>query len=943
MQMPELLDKGYDPGQVEEKWYRFWMDNGYFHADETDSERKPFTIVLPLPNVTGTLHIGHALMTVIQDMIVRWKRMQGYNALWMPGTDHAGIATQMVVERDLLVNEGKSRHDLGREKFLERVWTWKEAKGGIICDQLKILGASLDWDREAFTMDEARSHAVREAFVRLYEEGLIYRADRLINWCPVHQTALSDLEVDHEDVQGELWHFAYPLADGSGEIEVATTRPETMLGDTAVAVHPDDPRYTDMIGKNVRHPLLGYEFAIIADAELVDMTFGTGAVKVTPAHDPNDFETGQRHNLKIINLLNPDGTYNENAGPYAGMDRFDVREAVKRDIEAKGFARGSEPYTISLGKSQRSGAVVEPYISKQWFMDVKPLAEKALKAVQDGETVIVPDMWTKVYYEWMTNIRDWCISRQLWWGHRIPAFYCEDCGHITVSRTDVDACEKCKSANIRQDEDVLDTWFSSALWPFSTLGWPENSQDLTRFYPNDMMETGFDILFFWVARMMMMGIHFLGKPPFHTIYLHAMVRDHEGKKMSKSLGNIIDPLDVIYGIEKKALLEKRERDAKALGIMPKQIQKIVKATEKLFPDGIPKSGADALRFFLLSMLGAGRDIKLDIKRVEGYRFFANKIWNASRFAMMNLEDYDPESAPDPESYSMAERWILARMRKTAMSVNDSMEQHKYDQAAMAVYHFFWDEFCDWYIELAKPALYDKENVRRRAATQQVLWRVLESALRLLHPFMSFVTEEIWQKLPKPASYAERLPKAFRDKPSIMIAPYPGEAEFVDAAAYDQDEADMTTLQSIIGSLRNIRGECGIDPGKRIPAVMLSTSEQIRDLVEAQRKSVTELARLENLEIVSEFVKSGPVAKAVVSGAELFIPLKGIIDIDEEIRRAENQLAKAEKELAGVEGRLASDGFVSRAPAEVVDAERARLEDLKIKREKLAAHIAELKG
>ena len=931
--MSEQLEKGYDPSKVEEKWYRFWMEQGYFHADENDTEREPYVVVLPLPNVTGTLHVGHALMTVIQDMIIRWKRMSGYNTLWMPGTDHAGIATQMVVERDLLIKENKTRHDLGREEFLKRIWKWKEEKGGIIIDQLKILGASLDWDREAFTMDETRSRAVREAFVRLYEEGLIYRADRLINWCPKHQTALSDLEVDHEDVAGELWHFAYPLADGSGEIEVATTRPETMLGDTAVAVHPEDERYKAMIGKKVSHPILGREFEIIADAELVDPEFGTGAVKVTPAHDPNDFETGKRHDLAFINLLNPDGSYNENAGPYKDMDRFDVREAVKRDLEEKGYARGSEPYTISVGVSQRSGAVVEPYISKQWFVDVKPLAEKALSAVEDGETVIVPEMWTKTYYEWMRNIRDWCISRQLWWGHRIPAWYCEKCGHITVARCDPEKCESCASENISRDDDVLDTWFSSALWPFSTMGWPDETKDLKAFYPNHLMETGFDILFFWVARMMMMGIHFLGKPPFDTIYLHAMVRDHEGKKMSKSLGNIVDPLDVIYGIEKQQLLEKREATARDLGIMPKKIKSIVKATKKLFPDGIPRAGTDALRFFLLSMLGAGRDIKLDIKRVEGYRFFANKIWNASRFALMNLEDYDPDEQADPAKYSLADKWILSRLNRAVQQVNDGLENHKYDQSAMAVYHFFWDEFCDWYIELAKPALYGKEDAAGRKAAQQVLTRVLETALRLLHPFMVFITEEIWQKLPKAAGHA----------PSVMIAPYPTGEEMSDCAPYAEVEPAMDLLQDVVRQIRNIRGECGIEPGRRIPAILLSESAEIRSLIEAQASSVKELARADELQVVEKFEKSGPVAKGVVNGAEVFVPLAGIIDIDEEIKRAKNHFEKAATELAGVKARLSNENFTSRAPAEVVDKERLSVEQLSIKSEKLAAHIKELES
>ncbi len=931
--MSELIDKGYDPSRVEEKWYEFWRENGFFHADENDKDKPPFTISIPLPNVTGTLHIGHALMTSIQDMIIRWKRMSGYNTLWMPGTDHAGIATQMVVERNLIANEGITRHDLGREAFLERVWQWKEEKGNHILKQLEVLGASLDWDRTRFTMDEICSRAVREVFVSLYEEGLIYRADRLINWCPRCRTALSDLEVEHADVAGELWSFAYPFSDGSGEIIVATTRPETMLGDTAVAVHPEDERYKDRIGQTVRHPLLDYEFPIVGDAELVDPEFGTGAVKVTPAHDPNDFETGLRHNLEFINILNEDGTLNEKAGPFAGMERFEARKAVKAAIEEKGLARGRQDYAMSIGGCQRCNTVVEPFISKQWFVKIEPLAKPAIEAVEKGETVFVPQNWEKTYYEWMRNIRDWCISRQLWWGHRIPAWYCEDCGHITVSREDVTTCESCGSAKLHQDEDVLDTWFSSALWPFSTLGWPEKTPQLETFYPNSMMETGFDIIFFWVARMIMMGIHFMGKVPFDTVYLHAMVRDHEGRKMSKSLGNIIDPLDVIYGIGAEDLLQKRQKDAEALGILPKQVKQIVKDTKKLFPQGIPASGADALRFTLLSMVGAGRDIKLDIKRVEGYRFFANKIWNASRFAMMNLEGYDPESTPSTEFYSLADRWILSRLRRAVLSVNENLENYHYDQAAMAVYHFFWDEFCDWYIELAKTSLYKPEKPEQRSSTQQVLARILETALRLLHPFMPFVTEEIWQKLPKKA-----------DSPaSIMIAAFPSGEELADVADFEADEQAMNEIQEIIGAARNIRGECGIEPGKRIPMVLQSSDARLRELVDAQRASILELARIEELTITEQFEKTGPAAKGVVPKADLFVPLAGLIDLEEELKRVTGQLTKAEKELASLVQRLGNPQFVEKAPAEVVQKGRDREVELRNICEKLTAHIKELES
>jgi len=933
--MAQLLEKGYDPKDVEAKWYKIWEEKQYFHADENDTDKKSFCIVYPPTNVTGTLHMGHALTVAIQDTVIRWHRMIGDNTLWLPGTDHAGIATQMVVERDLKIKENKSRHDIGREEFLKRVWKWKEEKGGRICEQLRVLGASLDWERERFTMDEGCSKAVIETFVRLYNEGLIYRADRLINWCPRCHTALSDLEVDHkEGIAGELWSFAYPLADGSGEIIVATTRPETMLGDTAVAVHPDDERYKDVIGKNIKHPILGYEFKVIADEILVDPEFGTGAVKVTPAHDPNDFEVGQRHNLENINIMNEDGTLNDKCGKFAGMERFEARKAVKEEIAALGFERGREDYEMSIGHCQRCSTVVEPFLSKQWFVKIKPLADKAIDAVESGETVFVPKTWEKTYFEWMNNIRDWCISRQLWWGHRIPAYYCDDCGHISVSADTVTVCEKCGSKNMRQDEDVLDTWFSSALWPFSTLGWPDDSKDVQTFYPNAMMETGFDIIFFWVARMMMMGIHLLDKPPFPVVYLHAMVRDAEGRKESKSIGNVRDPLDVIHGISAKDLLEKRENDARSLGINEKNIKKIVKTTKKEYPKGMIACGADALRFTLVSMVGAGRDIKLDIKRVEGYRSFANKIWNASRFALMNLEDFDSGKAVDPKFMTIGDRWILARLRKTTITVNKAMEENHFDQAAMAIYHFFWDEFCDWYIELAKSSLYKSESAEQKHAAQATLVRTLDAALRLLHPFMPFITEEIWQKLPKPADSAE----------SITIAPYPVAEEMADAAAYEEDEQGMNNIQDLIKQARNIRGECGVEPSMRIPNLIVQTSDvAFKTLLEEQMVQIKDLAKLEEMQITEKYEKTGPTAKGVTNVAEIFVLLEGLIDIGEEIKRAENHLAKAEKELAGLTGRLSNEKFVARAPAEVVEKEKERQVLLKAKLEKLAAHITELKG
>ncbi|MDK2848602.1 MAG: valyl-tRNA synthetase, partial [Desulfuromonadales bacterium] len=701
--MEPKLPKGYEPHEVEAKWYGFWTENGLFHADET-SPKEPFSIVIPPPNVTGVLHMGHALNNTLQDILVRWKRMQGREALWQPGTDHAGIATQNVVEKQLS-SEGCSRHDLGREEFVERVWQWRTESGGQIINQLKRLGASCDWERERFTMDEGLSRAVREVFVTLYEEGLIYRDNRLINWCPRCHTALSDLEVEHQDQKGSLWHLRYPVVGSDRYLVVATTRPETMLGDTAVAVHPEDPRYADLIGKFIMLPLMERQIPIIAD-EYVDKEFGSGAVKITPGHDFNDFEIGKRHDLEFINIFDESGVVNNNGGRYQGMERFEAREKVLADLDEAGLLERTEEHLNAVGECYRCKTIIEPYMSLQWYVNVKPLAEKAIEAVQTGQTRIIPQQWEKTYFEWMFNIRDWCISRQIWWGHRIPAWFCADCNEVTVSRQDPTTCSHCGGSELRQETDVLDTWFSSALWPFSTMGWPDKTATLEKFYPTSCLITGFDILFFWVARMMMMGIRFMGQVPFKDVYIHALVRDAQGQKMSKSKGNVIDPLTVI-----------------------------------------DEYGTDAFRFTLAAFAAQGRDVKLSLDRIAGYRNFVNKLWNASRFALMNLEGFDPAGIDlDNSDLALSERWILTRLIEVAGEAGQALEEYRFNEAAGVLYAFTWHEFCDWFIELSKDDLYGEDETRK-ATSRAVLYTVLEQLLRLLHPFMPFVTEEIWQALP----------------------------------------------------------------------------------------------------------------------------------------------------------------------------------------------------
>jgi valyl-tRNA synthetase len=910
-QSPPELSKAYEHREVEPRWYRFWMERGYFHADARDRSRPAFSIVLPPPNITGSLHLGHALTATLQDVLCRWKRMSGFNVLWLPGTDHAGIATQMIVEKEIQRAENKSRHDLGRADFLRRVWAWKEKYGSRIGEQHQALGASLDWQRERFTMDEGLSRAVREVFVRLHEQGLVYREKKLINWCPRCHTALSDLEVSYEENHpGELWSFAYPLAEparaegpgeahpagtsaGADEIVVATTRPETMLGDTAVAVHPDDERYRALVGRKVRHPLLGREFPIIADAVLVDPRFGTGAVKVTPAHDFNDFEVGRRHRLPTISVIGPEGKMTAEAGPFAGLDRFEARKRVKAAIAEKGLDRGSQPHLLPLGRCQRCETVLEPLLSDQWFVRIEPLARPAVQAVEEGRTRFVPEAWTKNYMGWMRGIHDWCISRQLWWGHQIPAWYCQD-GHATVAREPPRACATCGQGELRQDPDVLDTWFSSALWPFSTMGWPEETDELGTFYPTSVMETGHDIIFFWVARMMMMGLHFMGDVPFRVVYLHPMVRDERGQKMSKTKGNVIDPL-----------------------VISEQY------------------GADALRFTLAALTAQGRDIKLAKGRIEGYRAFANKLWNASRFTFMNLAGL-AWTGEDPARLAgaLADRWILSRLQRAVNETVEALEAYRFDEAAGSVYQFIWHELCDWYIELSKEALSGDDPGRKRA-TQAVLAHCLDTALRLLHPIMPFITEQLWQTL--------RAQIGARDWPdSIMVARYPDKAP-VDEAA---DRAFGPVI-GIIDAIRNLRGEMNIPFKTALRQVEIGSLEPAAYQTVANEEA--RIRRLANVEIGriradgSRPRRARGTAAAVGFGFELSVPLAGVVDMAAETARIEKEMAKVEADLAGIESKLANPNFIEKAPAEVVEKDRSRAAELRDRRTKLQAHRELLAG
>ena len=869
------LPKTYDPKSVEDKLYKFWVDSGFFHA-EVNPDKKPYTIVIPPPNVTGQLHMGHAFDETLQDILIRTKRMQGYEALWMPGTDHAGIATQIKVEENLRKEEGLTRYDLGREEFLKRVWAWKDKFGNRIISQLKKLGTSCDWDRERFTMDEGCSKAVREVFVNLYNKGLIYKGHRIINWCPHCATALSDAEVEYETQPGKLWHIRYPLADGSGELVVATTRPETFMGDTGVAVNPNDERYKHLIGKTCILPIMNREIPIFGD-EYVDMEFGTGCVKVTPCHDPNDFEMGQRHNLEQILVFNEDATVNANGGKYEGMDRYECRKAVVKDLEEGGYLVKIEDHEHNVGTCYRCGTTVEPMTSAQWFVKMAPLAKPAMDVVNEGKTKFVPDRFSKTYLRWMENVHDWCISRQLWWGHRIPAFYCDDCGEMTVSKTDVCTCPKCGSKNIRQEEDVLDTWFSSALWPFSTLGWPDKTKELDYFYPTSTLVTGYDIIFFWVARMIFSGVEHMGETPFKTVYIHGLVRDAQGRKMSKSLGNGIDPLEVI-----------------------------------------DQYGADALRFTLATGNSPGNDMRFSDERVQASRNFCNKIWNASRFIQMNLTIDKDKAVELPGDLAIEDKWIISKFNTLVADVTRNIDQYELGLAAAKLNDFIWENFCDWYIEIAKTRLQTgDENV------QKVLCYVLSGAMQLLHPFMPFITETIWQALP-------------HEGPSVMVSAWP---EYKDELHFAAEEAQMESLMDAVRAIRNRRAEMNVPPSKKAKVLILTEK---KDTFSAGAGFFPKLAYASEIELIDAVPADAAKMASVVTGdAQIYMPMGDLIDFEAERVRLGKEKSKVEADIDFVMKKLNNPKFVDKAPEKVVAAEREKADKLREHLAKLEESIAAL--
>ena len=866
----------YNPKEVEQQWYTYWEEKGYFH-EEVDTNKEPFSIVLPPPNVTGQLHMGHALDNTLQDILIRTKRMQGYNVLWMPGTDHAGIATQVKVEENIMKTEGKSRHDLGREEFLKRVWEWKQEYGSTIVKQIRSLGASCDWTRERFTLDEGYHEAVLKVFVELYEKGLIYRGERITNWCPNCLTALSDIEVEHEDENGHLWHIKYPvIGEEDVFLTVATTRPETMFGDVAVAVNPNDERYAHLVGKELLLPFVNRHIPIIAD-EYVDQSFGTGCVKITPAHDPNDFEMGQRHNLESIVVMNPDGTMNVGAGHFVNMPRELARKQVVAELEAQGLLEKVEDHGHSVGHCSRCNTTVEPMVSKQWFVSMEPLAKPALEVVRDKSIEFVPERFTKTYTNWLESIRDWCISRQLWWGHRIPAWYCQDCGETIVTTETLTECPHCHG-KVEQDPDVLDTWFSSALWPFATMGWPENTEEVKHWYPTSVMVTGYDIIFFWVARMIFMGLEFKEEIPFKHVFIHGLVRDSQGRKMSKSLGNGINPLEVIE-----------------------------------------EYGADALRFTLVTGNTPGNDMRFYMERVEANRNFANKIWNASKFVLMNLEGFDESFVPSAEDYTLADKWILEEYNKTVTNITNNLDKFELGEAASAVYDFIWNTYCDWYIELAKPRLYNKEGGRDRQTAQYLLVSILRHMMELLHPFMPFVTEHIWQHLP-------------HEGESIMVAPWPSTLSM---EGFSSAAAHMNVMMDGIKGIRNMRAEMNVPMGKRSEVILVPATDELKGILETHGDYFHTLGWAEKVTVLSpDAPKPENATVTVVNGLEVYLLLKDLIDADKEKERIAKEQATVLKEIARLEGKLNNQGFLAKAPEAVVAKEKEKLEEYKQKQQAL---------
>jgi valyl-tRNA synthetase len=938
------MDKIYNPQSIEKQWYETWEKNQYFSPRGTGT---PYCIMIPPPNVTGSLHMGHAFQDTLMDALVRYHRMKGDNTLWQVGTDHAGIATQMVVERQLAA-QGKTRHDLGREMFVNEIWKWKQESGGHITRQLRHMGASVDWSRERFTLDEGLSKAVTEVFVRLYEEGLIYRGKRLVNWDPVLHTAVSDLEVISQEEDGFLWHIRYPLADGSGHLTVATTRPETMLGDAAVAVHPDDERYKKLIGKKVKLPLTGREIPIIAD-DYVDPTFGSGCVKITPAHDFNDYEVGARHDLPLINIFTRDARILLPDAKYNFLDRYEARKQIVADLEVLGLIAETKPHKLMVPRGDRTHAVIEPYLTDQWYVKVAPLAEPAIKAVEDGRIRFVPENWSKTYFEWMRNIQDWCISRQIWWGHRIPAWY-DDAGTIYVGRSEADVRQKYASrltphASLRQDEDVLDTWFSSALWPFSTLGWPDETpvapgvvppatlvhpcmSELKTFYPTSVLVTGFDIIFFWVARMIMMGLKFTGEVPFREVYITGLVRDAEGQKMSKSKGNVLDPIDLIDGIGLEELIAKR-----TTGLMqPEMARKIEKATRKHFPEGVPAYGTDALRFTLASLATQGRDIKFDTGRIEGYRNFCNKLWNAARYVLMNTEDCDCGQDGGEATLSLADRWIISRLQLAEQQVTETLHNYRFDLASQAIYEFTWNEYCDWYLELSKTILTSEQSsASSLRGTRRTLVRVLETLLRIAHPIMPFITEEIWQRI---------APLAGKQGTTIMLQPYPApQPDKIDQAAV----TEMNWVMNFILGVRSIRSGMNIAPAKPLPVLLQNGSQQDRVWLDNNRSYLTNLARLEGITWLESDRDTPESATALVGNMKVLIPLAGLIDKQAELTRLGKEIEKIQKDLSRSESKLANPDYVNRAPAAVVAEERQRIADFSTALQKLTEQQTRMQG